>query len=182
MERFFNTEGPCKAEDHYMLPAESRIGGDVERLIDRKRYFVIHAPRQVGKTTAFRALAQRLTAEGRYNALLTTCEVGQSIREDLDGSIDAVLAAIRLRAERDLPEEFRPPAADPGQAAGARLWDLLQRWAVASPRPLVVFFDEIDSLEGDALISISAPAARGLHRPPRRFPSVDRPDRPTRRA
>jgi len=34
--------------------------------IDRKRYFVIHAPRQVGKTTAFTALAERLTAERRY--------------------------------------------------------------------------------------------------------------------
>ncbi len=59
MERFFNTEGPCEDAKHYMLPAESRIDDDVARLIERKRYFVIHAPRQVGKTTAFRALAPR---------------------------------------------------------------------------------------------------------------------------
>lgn len=52
MERFFNTEGPWRPEDHYMLPAEARLGSDVAQLIERKRYFVIHAPRQVGKTAA----------------------------------------------------------------------------------------------------------------------------------
>ncbi len=170
MERFFNTEGPCEGEKHYMLPAESRIGDDVERLIERERYFVIHAPRQVGKTTAFGALARRLTAEGRYTALLTTCEAGQSTESDLERSIGAVLDALHLRADLDLPEELRPPAADSAKSAGARLWDLLQRWAVAAPRPLVVFFDEIDSLKGDALISVLRQLRGGFAHRPRGFP------------
>ncbi len=170
MERFFNTEGPCDDERHYMLPAESRVDDDVERLIDRERYFVIHAPRQVGKTTAFRALARRLTAEGRYAALLTTCEVGQSTESDLERSIDAVLGALRLWADADLPEELRPPAPQPSVPAGTRLWDLLRRWAQQSPRPLVVFFDEIDSLKGDALISVLRQLRGGFAHRPRGFP------------
>ena len=56
MERFFNTAGPCKPEDHYMLPWEERLPS-LEGLIDQKLYFVIHAPRQVGKTTSFLHLA-----------------------------------------------------------------------------------------------------------------------------
>ncbi len=170
MERFFNTEGPCESAKHYMLAAEGRVDDDVERLIERERYFVIHAPRQVGKTTAFSALARRLTAEGRYAALLTTCEVGQSTQSDLDRSIDAVLDALHLRAERDLPEELRPPAADPAKSAGARFWDLLQRWASTSPRPLVIFFDEIDSLKGDALISVLRQLRGGFADRPGGFP------------
>lgn len=170
MERFFNTEGPCEDAKHYMLPAESRVDADVERLIERERYFVIHAPRQVGKTTAFHALARRLTSEGHYTALLTTCEVGQSTESDLEHSIGAVLGALHLRSNRDLPEELRPPAADPGQPAGARLWDLLQRWAFESPRPLVIFFDEIDSLKGDALISVLRQLRGGFADRPRGFP------------
>ncbi len=170
MERFFNTEGPCEDEDHYMLPAESRVDDDVERLIDRKRYFVIHAPRQVGKTTAFRALARRLTAEGRYTALITTCEVGQSTGGDVERSLDAVLGALRMWAEEDLPAELRPPAVDPAQPAGARLWDVLRRWARQCPRPLVVFFDEIDSLKGDALISVLRQLRGGFAHRPRGFP------------
>ena len=80
-----------------MLPAERRLPA-VDRLIERKHYFVLHAPRQTGKTTAFRALAQRLTAEGRYAALLTSCETGQSLEADLAGSIDAVLETLAQNA------------------------------------------------------------------------------------
>ena len=50
--RFFNTEGPNVAEDHYCLPPLERW--DLEHiltLIDQKKYFLLHAPRQTGKTT-----------------------------------------------------------------------------------------------------------------------------------
>ncbi len=169
MERFFNTEGPCEASKHYMLPAEGRTG-DVQRLIDRERYFVIHAPRQVGKTTAFRALAERLTAEGRYAALITSCEVGQSTLEDVAGSVDAVIDLMRQNAALSLPQELRPPAADPTIAARARLHNLLARWAQQCPRPLVLFLDEIDSLKGDALISVLRQLRAGFAHRPRSFP------------
>ncbi len=170
MERFFNTEGPCNSEDHYMLPAESRVDDDVETLIERKRYFVIHAPRQVGKTTAFRALARRLTAEGRYAALLTTCEAGQNTDGDVERSIDAVIDALQMCAEEDLPAELRPPPSNPEKSSGARLWDVLRRWAQQAPRPLVVFFDEVDSLKGDALISVLRQLRSGFAHRPRGFP------------
>jgi hypothetical protein len=170
MERFFNTEGPCAGTDHYMLPAESRVDNDVERLIDRKRYFVIHAPRQVGKTTAFSALAERLTAEGRYAALLTSCEVGQSTSEDLEGSIAAVLANLKQNAELSLPEELRPPAADATVTARSRVRDLLMRWAQQCPRPLVLFLDEIDALKGDVLINVLRQLRAGFAHRPQNFP------------
>ena len=38
-----------------MLPASERLP-DVRALIRKEQYFVVHAPRQCGKTTAFRAL------------------------------------------------------------------------------------------------------------------------------
>ncbi|MDD9981085.1 MAG: hypothetical protein OXU81_06965, partial [Gammaproteobacteria bacterium] len=51
--RFFNTEGPVVAEDHYCIPPLERIDhAEVLELIRRKRYFVLHAPRQTGKTSA----------------------------------------------------------------------------------------------------------------------------------
>ncbi len=169
-DRFFNTEGPCESAKHYMLAAEGRVDDDVERLIDRERYFVIHAPRQVGKTTAFRALARRLTAEGRYASLLTSCEAGQSTQEDLDGSVDAVISVLQRNAALNLPPELRPPRSDPSITARARLHDLLGRWAQQSPLPLVIFFDEIDSLKGDALITVLRQLRAGFAERPRGFP------------
>jgi predicted AAA+ superfamily ATPase len=62
MPRWFNTAGPCDRADHYMLPAMKRLP-EVRRLIGQKGCFVVHAPRQVGKTTALLSLARELTAE-----------------------------------------------------------------------------------------------------------------------
>ncbi|MCP4654150.1 MAG: ATP-binding protein, partial [bacterium] len=149
MARFFNTSGPCWPRKHYMLPPERRIT-DLRSLIDEELYFVVHAPRQVGKTTSLRTLAESLTAEGQYAALLTSCEVGQKMQPDLEGSIGAILSILRVKAELSLPEELRPPAVDPTEPAEARLYHLLTRWAQQSPRPVVVFFDEIDALHDDA--------------------------------
>ena len=73
--RYFNTAGPCDEVRHYMVPAEPRLP-DARRLIDQGQYFVVHAPRQTGKTTTLRSLARTLTAEGRYAALHFSCEAG----------------------------------------------------------------------------------------------------------
>ena len=56
--RWFNNAGPCRPEIHYMLSPTERLP-KLERLIAQQSYFVIHAPRQVGKTTATQAWALR---------------------------------------------------------------------------------------------------------------------------
>ena len=59
MEKYFNVAGPCFPADHYMLPALDRMP-EVRRLVGQKAYFVVHAPRQTGKTTALKALAREI--------------------------------------------------------------------------------------------------------------------------
>jgi hypothetical protein len=50
--RFFNTAGPTNCQKHYCVPPLTRFSlDDILTLIDRERDFVLHAPRQVGKTT-----------------------------------------------------------------------------------------------------------------------------------
>jgi len=63
--RFFNTTGPVVAADHYCIPPLTRLDLDeLLRLVRDKRYFVLHAPRQTGKTSALLALRDRLNADG----------------------------------------------------------------------------------------------------------------------
>ena len=169
MARFFNTAGPCRPELHYMLPPERRLP-ELSRLIDRQLYFVVHAPRQSGKTTCLHSLAQKLTAEGRYAALLTSCEVGQAAGGDVERGIAAVLDALRIAAESQLPEELRPPASDPATAAESRLLDLLTRWSRRCSRPVVLFLDEIDALVDDLLISVLRQLRTGYNQRPSPFP------------
>ena len=57
----FNTEGPVVAADHYHVPPLERIDLDeVLGLVRGKKYFVLHAPRQTGKTSALLALRDLL--------------------------------------------------------------------------------------------------------------------------
>ena len=59
MEKFFNIAGPCFPDEHYMLPALERLPG-MERIVEQKSYFVLHAARQSGKTTALLALVEEI--------------------------------------------------------------------------------------------------------------------------
>ena len=166
--KFFNTTGPCKPEDHYMLSASSRLP-ELRRLIDQKLYFVIHAPRQVGKTTMMLQLAQELTREGRYTALLVSMEVGAAFNDDIGAAEKAMLGTWRGNAQAWLPTELQPPAW-PQSDAGERIFSALKAWAQQSARPLVVFLDEIDALENGALISVLRQLRNGFVNRPQGFP------------
>ena len=76
MEKFFNIAGPCIPDEHYTLPALDRLP-EIRRLVARRQYFVIHAPRQTGKTTAIQALAREINAKGDMVALYCTLETLQ---------------------------------------------------------------------------------------------------------
>ena len=82
--RFFNREGPIVAERHYHVPPLSRFDVDeVLGAIERWHYFVLHAPRQTGKTTTLRALRDRLNGTGRYRCVYVNVEAAQDPSEDL---------------------------------------------------------------------------------------------------
>jgi hypothetical protein len=68
--------GRAVPELHYMLPPEPRLP-EGPYLIDEGQYFVVHAPRQTGKTTTLGALARDLTAAGRHVVLLFSCETAE---------------------------------------------------------------------------------------------------------
>jgi len=67
-----------------MLPATARVP-DVMRLIEDESYFVVHAQRQCGKTTAFRALVDDINARGERIAMYCSLEVVQEFPDPADG-------------------------------------------------------------------------------------------------
>lgn len=167
--RFFNTAGPCNPAKHYMLPPERRLPA-VRGLIEQEQYFVLHAPRQTGKTTSVRALARALTEEGRYAALVATCETGQAVK-GMEEGIATVIDALRLAARVDLPQDLYPPEPDSTVSATTRFQDLLTRWSQQCSRPIVLFLDEIDALLDDVLLSVLRQLRAGYPSRPAAFPS-----------
>jgi len=61
-------------------------------------YFVVHAPRQTGKTTTLSALATELTAAGEYAALHFSCELARAAGDDYGAAQRGILQRIRRRA------------------------------------------------------------------------------------
>ncbi|MXX39308.1 MAG: ATP-binding protein [Gemmatimonadetes bacterium] len=172
--RFFNTTGPVRPEDHYCIPPLERLNlAKVRRLIRDKRYFVLHAPRQTGKTSSLLALRDLLNGEGHYRCVYVNVEAGQAGRENVEQVIRTILGALESRARLTLNDEFLEEIwLDLLARYGphATLQETLTRWAEADPKPLVLFIDEIDSLIGDSLLSVLRQLRAGYDLRPEGFP------------
>jgi len=132
-----------------MLPPADRLqGAQLHRYVDDKLYWSLHAPRQTGKTTFLQSWAKKLNATGNYAACCVTIETGQGA--SLEMGMPAICSAIKAFAQStNLPI---PTTSENNPLA--MLNSLLRDWAVkVAPKPLVVLFDEVDVLEGEAMIS-----------------------------
>ncbi len=169
MVRYFNTAGPCLPDRHYMIPPERRLG-EARALVDRGMFFVLHAPRQTGKTTVLNTLARALNREGKAAALVTSVEHLRRTTDVQDGNLSLV-QHIERNSEAWLPEEERAPeAAAYSEAPLTALHDFLRAWAAACPKPIVLLIDEIDCLPEDLLVSVLGQLRMGYTARPLPFP------------
>ncbi|WP_339136611.1 MAG: AAA-like domain-containing protein [Candidatus Electrothrix sp. GW3-4] len=130
---------------------------------------MIHAPRQTGKTTLLRNLSRKLTQEGRYAAL--TCSLENFTQPDPERMLPRILAQLEYDAQRQLPKELNPPAQEAYTAVpDLALQQYLSDWAEQITCPLVIFFDEIDSLPGAVLLSLLRQLRNGYCSRPAPFP------------
>jgi len=147
---FFNTTGPCDPNYHYMLPPEERLfGAQLHRYIKHQLYWVLHAPRQSGKTTFLLSWMREINDSAEAVACYVSVERSQGIT-DVERAMPAICNSIRERArQHDLPI----PELDDVDPAGM-LFNILANWSrKVAPKPLVVLFDEVDVLHGEAMIS-----------------------------
>ena len=173
--RFFNTAGPMRPDEHYTIPPLDRVDVDeLLSLIRAKQYFVLHAPRQTGKTSALIALRDLLNRGevGHFRCVNVNVEPAQVARDDVARGIRAVLSGLAMNARRlgdGYPDEVWPDVLAKAGPEDA-LKELLARWCEANPTPLVLLVDEIDSLVGDTLLSVLRQLRAGYEQRPEGFP------------
>ncbi len=172
--RYFNTTGPVNCEKHYCLPPLERFDLDeILTLVDREKYFVLHAPRQTGKTSALLALMERFNREGRFRCLYVNFEVAQGYRDRINEGMTVLLQEVSNQARLILNDHS-------AEAIAASLIDLnapnlnsfLSRWCSESAKPSILLIDEIDALTGDLLITVLRQLRSGYPNRPRAFPST----------
>ena len=174
MERFFNTAGPNRIEDNYTIDPLTRFDlEDILMLIRQKKYFVLHAPRQTGKTSCLLALRDYLNERDDYICVYANVEGGQGLRNDVDGVINTVCDMIanecNLIIRDNMVFEVREKVRN--SASGSMLSTFLTRLSQSLSKPLVLFIDEIDALVGDSLVSVLRQIRSGYQNRPAAFPN-----------
>ena len=159
------------AADHYHVPPLKRIDLDaVLGLIRDKKYFVLHAPRQTGKTSALLALRDLLNdgAQGDFRCVYANVEDGQAMRENVAEGMRTVLAELGFQAsvtlDDDTLEDLWPGLLErvgPGKA----LRQALARWSMAgcgAEAGHLVVFDRSTGRIWEQKIFRRAPAEAGV--------------------
>ena len=170
--RTFTIAGPVNPKNHYYVPHRLDEALFLQ-LIEEQKYFILHAPRQSGKTTAICMFAQQLNATNKYKALYVNVEPAQIARNNVEKGMDIILRELRGAAQLSLPSDdllFDYIEKALKDLSGSSLKEVLQAWSIASDKPILLFIDEIDSLVGDTLISVLRQLRAGYTNRPDNFP------------
>src|SRR6056297_1372798 len=174
MEKFFNTAGPVRIENNYMIDPLKRINKDeIMTLIDNWRYFILHAPRQTGKTSSLLALQEHINKEGRYKCLYVNVEPAQTARSDVTRGMKAILAALNGANSLTFDDDFFFQYLLNGIetfGGDSVLEEVLSIWSKVNKKKIILLIDEIDALVGDTLISVLRQLRSGYAKRPDAFP------------
>lgn len=170
----FCISGPIIPADHYFLPHRLDYN-QLMQFIEQKFYFVLHAPRQSGKTTAIEEFVHYLNSNGVYAALYINIEAAQAARDNVEKALIAIVQELGDAISNQLVEQTEI-------AAYLRemitihpitlnlLLNALRFVCESSKKPIILFIDEIDSLIGDSLLSVLRQIRAGFNQRPHRFP------------
>lgn len=151
MKRYFNTEGICRPNVHYMVNLDARLKEIKERYVDRGSYFIINRGRQYGKTTTLRELSKYLKED--YTVVSLDFQgIGSEEFVDAD-RFSKAFARLFIGAldrqdigDRDrLIQYLEPVAGAAQQITLSSLFAGIGRLCEACAKPVVMMIDEVDS-------------------------------------
>ena len=173
--KFFNTVGTINPEKHYFIP--HRLNWEqLTDFIEKEYYFVLHAPRQSGKTTAIIEFVKHLNQAMEYKALYVSFEQAHSSINDIKISNQILLEEFKDQIADFLVKEdeailyLEKAMLEPSRERG--LYNFLRFWSQKSSKPLVLFFDEFDGLVGTTLVSFLKQFRSGYTKRPDNFPQT----------
>lgn len=172
--KFFNTAGPIQSDIHYCVNPLKRIDlDDIEQLIQQRKYFILHAPRQTGKTSCLLALRDYLNEQGTYVAVYANVEAGQAMRNNVEevvkGFCQRISAELGIILNNNKPDEIYRTVVT-GCSTNELITRYLMKLSEEIQLPLVLLIDEIDALVGDSLVSVLRQIRSGYAGRPMHFP------------
>lgn len=172
--RYFNTEGICIPEEHYMVRLDDRLKKIKQLYVDRGKYFVINRGRQYGKTTTLHALEIYLKKEYLVFSLdfqmLSTADFKdeQTFAAAFIGQMENVFSRKQRLRENVGAETFGHLSTlkDQRSLSLNDLFKELSRLCETAAKPVVLMIDEVDSASNNQVFIDFLAQLRGyyLHR------------------
>ena len=174
IQKKFCIAGPVVPSKNYYI--SHRLDWDqLKMLIDDWQYFVLHAPRQSGKTTAIEEFIAGCNDTGSYVVLYINIEPAQAARDNIEKALVAVVNQLANAIDSQLPkdekhEEIVKTLRCQTAISLTFLLDALRYISRSLEKPVILFIDEIDSAIGDSLLSILRQIRAGYAERPDNFP------------
>ena len=170
MRRYFNTEGVCIPDIHYMVRIDDRLDRIKRMYVDREKYFVINRGRQYGKTTTLKALEEYLEenylviamdfqmmsmANFANEKIFVTKFIGQIENslsrkkkriKDLDNVLDSLVS---LKTDENVSMDT--------------MFERLSKMCKISQKPIVLMIDEVDSASNNQVFIDFLAQLRGYY-------------------
>jgi len=125
------------------------VGAQLHRYIRDKLYWVLHAPRQTGKTTFLQNWAREINSGNEAVACYVSIERCQILPEPERCMPELCKAIQEFAGFSNLPV----PELKTNRPNSMLSEILINFSSLMAPKPLVMLFDETDALEGGAMIS-----------------------------
>ncbi|MDE6608561.1 MAG: AAA-like domain-containing protein [Lachnospiraceae bacterium] len=151
MWRYFNTEGLCEPDIHYMVRLDDRLDRIKRMFVDRGKYFVINRGRQYGKTTTLFALEKYLGSDYLV-VFLDFQELGSAEFQD-EYTFSRAFAEVFLETFECMEIENGEETVFPLKGLLEKtenftlreLFVQLSKICKNAPKPIVLMIDEVDS-------------------------------------
>ncbi|MDX1908728.1 MAG: AAA-like domain-containing protein [Bacteroidia bacterium] len=151
MPKSFNTTGLCLPDQHYMCDVSAKLA-ITQRMAEQGKYFVIHRPRQYGKTTLLHLLEASLSRLGYLSVSISFEGMGTDVFEDESAFCSGFLRQIAQVIEQDHPavsgyiQEHLP-----GIHQIHQLSAFIGQWVQTSQANIVLLIDEVDKSSNHTL-------------------------------
>lgn len=167
---------PIIPKDNYYIPQRLNWGR-LNQLLDNKYYFLVHAPRQSGKTTAILEYVKYLNQNSKFTALYLTTEPAHTAKNDIERVVYWLLFQFKIEIGDQLGKARQKKALDflysileKSPVPESALYSFLHFWSHENSHPLAIFFDEIDGLVENSLVSLLKQLRTGYTKRPLLFP------------
>lgn len=166
MEKYFNTQGVCYPEEHYMVNLDERLQ-EIKKLIDRKKYFSINRGRQYGKTTTLFGLEKYLKEEYTVVNMDFQFFTQEAFRDEAAFSrAFAKKFILSVKSMADIKEDglnIIKKCADDHAGSMDILFEGLSKFCNSVEKPAVLMIDEADSAADNQIFRDFLSLLRGYY-------------------